>query len=220
MVSSLVNICQWSRWVYSATTITCLWWLLVKVSLDWTLPELCLIMAVPAPHIIKKSPIMALHLMTARITLSSRPWPPPFPKPPAPPTCWPSLSNPLQCTRRQLAVSCRHGATQDGGSQSRAASSGSDGLGARAAASSPAPTRVLRKRDAKGRSGAPSRRAKDEDIDWDGTSNDRMDSAQGRLTSGESAREITTLSIDNITICACMLTLHFLLHSHLAGAIS
>lgn len=88
------------------------------------------------------------------------------------------------CFALSAVIECRllrrHGSAPEGGLQGRAGSSGSGGAGVRANASSPAPTRVLRKRDPKGRSGAPVRRAKEESPDWGGPSNGRLDSSQGR----------------------------------------
>lgn len=83
-------------------------------------------------------------------------------------------------SNRIWCVKSRHGGIQDGGLQGRAGSNGPGGPGVRAHASSPAPTRVLRKRDPKGRSGVPARRAKDETLDWEDTSNQRMDASQGQ----------------------------------------
>ena len=80
----------------------------------------------------------------------------------------------------ESVVKCRHGAVQDGGLQGRAGSNGPGGPGVRAHSSSPAPPRVLRNRDVKGRSGAPARRAKDESPDWEDAGNQRLDASQGK----------------------------------------
>ena len=61
----------------------------------------------------------------------------------------------------------------------RAASNAPDGGWSRADTRSPAPTRVLRKRDPKGRSGAP-RRANDTIHDWDDSGNEQTNARQGK----------------------------------------